>query len=221
MEIDGPTPPRVTGLVLAAGQGRRIGVPQALLTTDGEPWVARAVRVLLDGGCSGVLVVTGAAHEEVEERLPDDDRVTHVHAPRWDEGMGESLRTGLDCLLRAAKGEARTPVLDPPGDAALVTLVDLPDLDERVVRRVLETWAADGEGDEALVRATYDGRPGHPVLLGAAHWRRLMEVVRGDVGAQRYFDLGGDEGPARRLHEVDCSDLASGRDVDRPEEMDL
>ena len=221
MEIDGPTAARVTGLVLAGGQGRRIGVPKALLTTDGEPWVARAVRVLLEGGCSGVLVVTGAAHEEVADRVPDDDRVAHVHSPRWEEGMGESLRTGLDCLLRAAKGEARTPVLDPPGDAALVSLVDLPDLDARVVQRVLETWAGDGDGAEALVRATYDGRPGHPVLLGAAHWRRLMEVVHGDVGAQRYLALQDDDGPARRLHEVDCSDLASGRDVDLPAEMDL
>jgi CTP:molybdopterin cytidylyltransferase MocA len=209
---DDPSAP-VTGLVLAAGQGRRMGVPKALLhTDDGETWAARAVRVLLDGGCGHVLVVTGAAHEEVEEHLPDDDRVSHVHAPRWEEGMGESLRTGLDTLLHGSG--------DALGGAALVTLVDLPDLDERVVARVLAEWVADGEGDAALLRATYDDRPGHPVLLGAAHWKRLLTVVRGDVGAQRYFDLEGDDGPPRRLREVDCSDLASGLDVDTPAEMD-
>jgi CTP:molybdopterin cytidylyltransferase MocA len=219
--MDAPlTAAPATGLVLAAGQGRRMGVPKALLETDGETWAARSARLLLEGGCSGVLVVTGAAHEEVEARLPDDDRVAHVHSPRWEEGMGESLRTGLDCLLRAAKGEPRSAATDPPGDAAVVMLVDLPDLDERVVARVLERWAADGEGTEALLRATYDGRPGHPVLLGSAHWRKLLTVVRGDVGAQRYFDLEGDDPPPRRLHEVDCSDLASGRDVDSPAELD-
>ena len=197
-----------------------MGVPKALLETDGETWAARSARLLLEGGCTGVLVVTGAAHEEVEEHLPEDPRLAHVHAPRWEEGMGESLRTGLDVLVRAAKGEARSPAFDPPGDAAVVTLVDLPDLDARVVERVLERWVADGEGDEALVRATYDGRPGHPVLLGAAHWRKLLTTVRGDVGAQRYLELEGDDVPPRRLHEVDCSDLASGRDVDSPAEMD-
>jgi len=197
-----------------------MGVPKALLETDGEPWVVRAARLLLEGGCDGVLVVTGAAHEEVAARLPDDPRFCDVHTPRWDEGMGESLRTGLDTLVRAARGEPRAPALDPPGDAALVSLVDLPDLDERVVARVLERWHADGSRDDALVRATYDGRPGHPVLLGAAHWRRLTEVVRGDVGAQRYLDLEDDLGPPRNLVEVDCSDLASGRDIDTPAEMD-
>ena len=199
----------VTGLVLAAGQGRRMGVPKALLHTDGETWANRAVRLLLDGGCTRVLVVTGAAHEEVEDALPDDDRVDFVHAPRWEEGMGESLRTGLDVLVHGSEASA-----------ALVTLVDLPDLGVPVVERVLERWAADGEGDDALLRATYDGQPGHPVLLGRAHWRRLREVVRGDVGAQRYFDLPDDQGPPRNLVEVDCTDLASGRDVDTPAEMD-
>jgi CTP:molybdopterin cytidylyltransferase MocA len=198
-----------TGLVLAAGQGRRMGVPKALLKTDGETWAARAVRLLLEGGCDRVLVVTGAAHEEVEDRLPSDERVWFVHAPRWDEGMGESLRTGLDVLLH-----------ESDSDAAVVTLVDLPDLDVAVVRRVLERWVADGAHPEALVRATYDGRPGHPVLLGRAHWRRLLEVVRGDVGAQRYLALEDDHGPARTLVEVDCTDLASGRDVDTPAELD-
>ncbi|GAA1926748.1 nucleotidyltransferase family protein [Nocardioides marmoribigeumensis] len=199
----------ISGLVLAAGQGRRMGVPKALLHTDGETWANRAVRLLLDGGCHDVLVVTGAAHEEVEEGLPEDDRVSSVHAPRWDEGMGESLRTGLDVLLHGSSSEA-----------ALVTLVDLPDLEVPVVERVLERWAEGGEGHQALLRATYDGRPGHPVLLGRAHWRRLLDVVRGDVGAQRYFDLEDDHGPRRNLVEVDCTDLASGRDVDLPEEMD-
>lgn len=187
-----------------------MGVPKALLTTDGEAWVVRSVRVLLEGGCADVLVVTGAAHEEVADMLPDDARLSEVHAPRWEEGMGESLRTGLDCLLRA----------EQQADAAVVALVDLPDLDARVVERVLERWAADGSSAEALLRATYDGRPGHPVLLGAAHWRRLKEVVRGDVGAQRYFDLPDDQGPPRTVVEVDCTDLATGRDIDTPAEMD-
>lgn len=198
-----------------------MGVPKALLHTDaGETWSSRAVRVLLDGGCRTVLVVTGAAHEEVQDNLPADDRVCHVHAPRWDEGMGESLRTGLDYLVHAARGRAIDPALEPPGQAALVTLVDLPDVDERAVARVLEHWTVGGERDEALLRATYDDRPGHPVLLGAAHWRRLLTVLRGDVGAQRYFDLDDDHPPARRLHEVDCTDLATGRDVDTPAELD-
>ena len=202
------------GLLLAAGAGRRMGGPKALLRDGrGVPFLDRAVGTLLDGGCDTVTVVLGAAADAARRLLDEagwtaDPAVDVVVGPDWAEGMGASLRTGLSALLTGG------------ATAALVTLVDLPDLDAQVVARVLEHWAAGGEGDQALLRATYDGRPGHPVLLGSAHWRRLLTVVRGDVGAQRYFDLADDHPPARRLHEVDCTDLATGRDVDTPAELD-
>ena len=52
---------RVAGLVLAAGEGRRLGGPKALLVIDGERLVDRTVRVLYDAGCTPVYVVAGAA----------------------------------------------------------------------------------------------------------------------------------------------------------------
>ena len=68
-----------------------------------------------------------------------------------------------------------------------------------------------GEPDaarHALARAVYGGEPGHPVLVGRAHWRPLADAVRGDTGA----------GPYLRAHAavaVDCTDLGGGDDVDR------
>jgi CTP:molybdopterin cytidylyltransferase MocA len=47
---------RAQGLLLAAGAGRRMGMPKALV----GDWLARSVGVLRDGGCSGVTVVLGA-----------------------------------------------------------------------------------------------------------------------------------------------------------------
>jgi CTP:molybdopterin cytidylyltransferase MocA len=127
-----------------------------------------------------------------------------VVAQRWSEGMGESLKAGLEAV---ATGDAR---------AALVTLVDLPDVGAQVVRRVLDAWRDEGRTADALVRATYGGRPGHPVLLGRAHWAALMETLAGDVGAGPY--LAG-QPAGRKVIEVRCEDLATGRDVDRPDEL--
>jgi CTP:molybdopterin cytidylyltransferase MocA len=100
--------------------------------------------------------------------------------------------------------------------AALVTLVDLPDVGPEVVRRVLAAWQAEGSGPDALVRATYDGRPGHPVLLGRQHWTPLRKRLSGDVGAGPYL---AEQHAGRKVIEVSCEDLATGRDVDRPEEL--
>ncbi|MDE0545077.1 hypothetical protein [Microbacterium sp. C7(2022)] len=73
--------------------------------------------------------------------------------------------------------------------------------------------AAGGPGNEplrtALAQATYDGTPGHPVIIGSAHFAALVETLDGDRGAGLYLRAHG----ALR---VECGDLWSGADVDRP-----
>ena len=175
---------RAEGLLLAAGAGRRMGTPKALV----EDWLPRAVAVLRDGGCAHVTVVLGAAADRARERVPEG--VAVVIADDWDQGMSASLRAGLVALGQDV-------------DAALVLLVDLPDLPPAVVDRVL----SGGVTGSALRRASYRGRPGHPVLIGRDHWPGVAEAARGDTGARDYL--------AAHDHElVECGDLASGEDVD-------
>ena len=88
-------PSAVTGLLLAAGAGRRMGVPKALVGT----WLVDAVKTLRDGGCGRVTVVLGASADEARPLLQEYD-VQVVVAEDWDEGMGASLRTGLAALER-------------------------------------------------------------------------------------------------------------------------
>ena len=113
-----------------------------------------------------------------------------VVAEDWAEGMGASLRSGLASL-------------DGSGTAALVTLVDLPDIGADVVRRLLELPV----DSQTLARAAYDGKPGHPVLLGRGHWAGVIASASGDQGARTYLGQ-------RDVQLVECGDLASGRDVD-------
>lgn len=176
----------ITGIVLAAGAGTRAGGPKALLRMpDGTPWLELATTALLAGGCSRVVVVLGAQAPIARPLVPIDARVTTVVAMEWEQGMSESLRTGL-------------AVAD--GDAALITLVDLPELPAAVVRRVLD---ATGE----LRQATYGGRPGHPVYIAAEHWLPVAATLTGDHGARAYLVQHG-------VEEVDCVDLWDGADRD-------
>jgi CTP:molybdopterin cytidylyltransferase MocA len=190
------------GLLLAAGAGRRMGTPKALLRdAGGRSFVDRALEVLCDGGCERLTVVLGAAADEARQALDvagwGQDRARVLVAEDWSEGMGASLRCGLRSLAD-----------DPVGEAALVTLVDLPDVGPAVLRRVV----AAGTGPAALVRATYGGRPGHPVLLGRDHWAGVAAVARGDHGARDYL--------AAHPHVTcECGDLSDGHDVDRPDDL--
>ena len=86
----------VHGLLLAAGAGRRMGRPKALVTDpDGTSWLARAVSVLDEGGCAATLVVLGASGEQAELDLP---RTSWTQCPDWAKGVGHSLRHGLRVL---------------------------------------------------------------------------------------------------------------------------
>lgn len=180
----------VAGLLLAAGAGSRMGRPKALVRDpDGTSWLQRSLEVLRDAGCDRLLVVLGAAADEARALVPDDVRV--VVADDWATGMAASLSTGLAALQH------------DDGEVALVMLVDLPDVGADACRRVLS--AADG--DTSLARATYDGRPGHPVLMGRDHWFPAAAMIEGDEGAKGYLREHGCVG-------VECGDLATGRDVD-------
>ena len=153
----------VAGLLLAAGAGRRMGMPKALV----DDWLVRSIEVLREGGCDDVLVVLGAAADEARAMLPTGQRV--VVAEDWDEGMGASLRVGLAALGSDA-------------EAVVVHLVDLPDVGADVVSRVVSAGPTTG-----LARAAYSGVPGHPVLLGREHWPGIMAAAVGDQGAKPYL----------------------------------
>lgn len=180
------------GVLLAAGGGSRMGKPKALVhEPDGTSWLQHGLDVLREAGCDELLVVLGAAADEAEGLVPDDVRV--VVADDWETGMAASLSTGLSALRH------------DDGEVALVLLVDLPDVGADACRRVLE--AADGP--TSLARAVYDGRPGHPVLMGRDHWFPAAVAVEGDEGAKAYLLEHG-------CVDVECGDLATGQDVDTP-----
>lgn len=162
-----------------------MGTPKALVhDPDGTSWLRRSVQVLADGGCDQVRVVLGAGTEKARSLL-DGLSAEVVVADDWAEGMGVSLRAGL---------------LDIGAADVLVTLVDLPDVGADVVARVRASGAR-------LARATYDGRPGHPVLIGAEHLEALVLTLHGDAGARSYLET-------HDTLAVECGDLATGADRD-------
>lgn len=174
---------RAAGIVLAAGAGTRYGMPKVL--AERGDWLRRAVASLADAGCVEVVVVLGAAVVAV----PPPARA--VIAADWARGMSESLRTGLSALA------------DGTADLAVVRLVDTPDIGADVVRRVLDAAEVTG-----LARATYRGRPGHPVIVARQYWSALAATCQGEEGARGFLAVRDD------LIEVECADLATGADID-------
>lgn len=189
------------GLVLAAGAGTRLGHgPKALLPTRGATLVEHIAGALLCGGCSEVVVVTGAGAERVSAALEGLPGAQPREHPRWREGMGSSLRAGL-----AAIG---------PGRDVLVTPVDRPGMNPEEVARVI---AAHRRGEiTAAAHREPSGRlrRGHPVLFDARWTAAAAHVAHEDVGARDLLRARPDI-----VQLVDCTDLEDGADLDVPEAL--
>jgi CTP:molybdopterin cytidylyltransferase MocA len=182
--------PAVAGVLLAAGEGSRLGRPKALVTLGGVTLASRGVALLRDGGAGPVIVVTGAADVD----LPD---VITVHNPRWRTGMGSSLAAGL----------AAAP---PHCAAAVIALADQPLVGPEAVRRLIRAYA---DGASVAV-AAYDGRPRNPVLIAREHWQQAVELAAGDVGARPFLRQRADLVTA-----VECGDTGRPDDIDTPEDL--
>jgi len=198
----------VTGVVLAAGAGTRLGLgPKALLPYRGRPLVEAVANALLDGGCREVVVVLGAGASEVESAASLDHFLV-VDNAEWQTGMGSSFLLGNQAA--------------DPGSHLLIALVDQPGLTPETVARLLArhhpgriTAAAyrrrdssDG-GQKAL-------RRGHPLLIDASLRDAVCATVTGDAGARGFLRSHPD-----LVDEVDCSDQSSGEDVDTPDQLGL
>jgi CTP:molybdopterin cytidylyltransferase MocA len=202
--LDGAVAIRIAGILLAAGDGSRLGQPKATVELAGSTLAARGVELLRDGGTDPVIVVTGAVPVE----LPG---VVSVHNPDWIAGMGSSLVTGLRALSGGTPGGSAAGAAAGNGvAAAVIALADQPLVGAAAVRRLIAAHA----GGAAVAVAAYDGQPRNPVLIDRAHWPAVIELATGDAGAR----------PFLRAHPelvtlVECGDTGSPADIDTPADL--
>jgi CTP:molybdopterin cytidylyltransferase MocA len=182
--------PEVGGIILAAGEGRRFGGPKQLAMLHGRPLIEHALRAMLSVPDINPVVLVLGAHADRIRAEADLRGADIVVCDNWADGQSASLQAGV-----AALGDV---------EAAVVTLADQPFISPEVIAGVL-----DQRGRHLAVRATYDSRPGHPVLLE----RRLLDHVSeldGDIGARKLL-----VGP--HVWPWECGRLCDPTDIDTPE----
>jgi molybdenum cofactor cytidylyltransferase len=188
-------------LLLAAGRGRRVGGPKALLDLCGVTALERCLRALRAGGADELRVVLGHGAEQARAALPAElaSRAHFVINPEPDRGQTSSIRVGL-----AAGAGA--------GSCFALHTVDHPLLEAADLSALLEAFDRRARG-QSIVVPVVGGRRGHPALFESAL-------------AEEFLALGDDEpghrvvrrDPARVL-EVPAGNAWLVRDIDTPEDL--
>jgi CTP:molybdopterin cytidylyltransferase MocA len=193
-----PASSNVAGILLAAGQGSRLGQPKALVVIGGQSLARRGISMLLAGGADPVIVVTGAGGPgELGPGGSVETPAQTVHNPDWRTGMGSSLTAGL-----AAIPDTCT--------AAVVALADQPLVGPVAVSRLIAAHAAGA----VVAVGCYDGRPRNPVLISREHWPEVVALAAGDVGARPFLLAHPD-----LVTHVECSDAGQPDDIDTPDDL--
>jgi len=163
-----PRAPRIAGLVLAAGQSRRMGTLNKLLIgIDGKPMVRHVAEAVAASQASPLLVVTGHERERVEAALADI-AAGFVHNPDYASGLSTSVKAGLAALPAEI-------------DGAVICLGDMPRVAAAEINRLIAAFNP-VEG-RAICVPTRRGKRGNPVLIAKSLFAELTSIS-GDVGAR-------------------------------------
>jgi molybdenum cofactor cytidylyltransferase len=193
-----PRAPRIAGLVLAAGQSRRMGTLNKLLIgVDGKPMVRHVAETVAASQASPLLVVTGHERERVEAALAGIG-AQFLFNPDYAQGLSTSLKRGL----------AAVP---PEIDGVVVCLGDMPLVNAPTIDRLIAAFNP-LEG-RAICVPTRRGKRGNPVLIGR-QFLQALTALSGDVGARDLVAAHPDE-----VTEVEMESDAVLTDIDTPQAL--
>lgn len=162
----------VAGIILAAGESRRMGRDKALLPVGDESFLEHLIHIMR-GVVSPLVVVLGHHAEDIERQIMsrrgrDAHELVILQNPDYALGQLSSLQVALRHLMAC------------PVSAAVMALVDHPAITADVVRLLLSRFR--GSGAPVLI-PTYEGRRGHPVLFARRLFQELLDAPL-DQGAR-------------------------------------
>jgi CTP:molybdopterin cytidylyltransferase MocA len=185
---------KVVAIVLAAGEGRRMGGPKALLRIEGETCLARCVRGLRRPRVERVVAVLGCDASRVRREAGAMEAAEVVVNDRWRDGMLGSVHVGLESASEA--------------DAVLLHPVDSPFLEAATVDAVLDAL----EAGARVAVPSHGHRRGHPAGFARAVIPALLSA-RPERGARAVLE----DHPEWVVH-VDAGPSCLA-DLDHPEDL--
>ncbi len=149
-------------LILAAGASKRMGSIKQLLPWAETTLLGNAIAMAQSSKANKTIVVLGANASVIAAQLPDKE-VQFIKNENWASGMGSTIATGIECLLK--NGE--------PYEAVLITLADQPLIDTRYLNLMIDTANKVNKG---IVATAYGDRAGVPALFGRPYFKTLMAL---------------------------------------------
>lgn len=186
----------ISGILLAAGESRRMGSPKALLAYQGQTFIGRICTAFFDAGVEELIVVLGAWENRLRPALPRHPALRTVVNPHYAQGQLSSLVCGLGAL-------------SDDSEAAVVNLVDHPLVRTETIAALMTSFRT---APLPIIIAAHQGKRGHPVLFSRQVYAELLAAPL-DKGAKTVVR----KDPAR-VRQVPLDDPGIVADIDTPQD---
>ena len=157
-------------VIIAAGESKRLGLPKQLLLLDNDSMLNRLIKMVQKAVDFPIYLVLGANAEKIQAQLPHTE-LNVVENKDWQEGMGSSIRLGVQAILESAK----------KFDGVLILVCDQPYLTEAAIQDLVTLQAAK---KTAITASFYANIAGTPALFHASIFPDLL-ALKGDQGAKK------------------------------------
>jgi len=189
----------VTGVILAAGQGRRMGEPKQLLPLGEKPMVWHVATAACLAGLDAVIVITGAYATAVKQVLQDLP-LQIIYNEDWAQGQSTSVKRAVESIT--AKDQA-----------VVFLLADQPLVDSSLINEIIKAY---GETNASIIIPRALNQPGNPVLFDLVVWRSALLHLSGDEGARQIIRRN-----KEAIHYIELLDGQVFFDVDTPAEYEM
>lgn len=153
--------PTIGLIILAAGASSRMGTPKQLLPYRGRSFLSHIVEAAIASICRPIVVVLGANAEQLKPEV--SQLVQVVENPHWAEGMGSSIRVGIEALNTVSQNL----------EAVAIALCDQPFVSSKIIDQLVAAYRCT---DKPIVACEYGETLGVPALFSRAFFPELMAL---------------------------------------------
>ena len=189
----------ISGILLAAGQSRRMGSLKQLLPFGSTTIIDSGINSLRATRIAELIIVVGYRADEVSEHIQiyqQDTRIKLILNQQYLTGMTSSVQAGLRAV-------------SPQSQALVLALVDQPRVTSHTIDQLIDTYY---QSQATIIKPRYLGQTGHPLIIARTCWPEIL-ALSADQGLNLVT-----RAYQSQTHYLEVADSAVIEDIDTPDD---